>query len=351
MRIAVVARAPGAVETSIRLLCPAATVVRRPPALAGADLLVTADLVVTDDEAVRVALVAPSADRTGARVLYLPPELPELVVRDVLALAIEQHSTAAQLASVRHLHELILDTAVEGVWVVDRSCCTTFVNGRMAAMLGYAPEEMLGTWMFDLMADGSDEVTLSETSPTSGARGEQHEFRFRRKDGSHVWALLSTAPIRGSSGEYLGAIALVTDVTERNAAEAALRSNEESLALTLESIGEGVIAIGVDGGVVRMNAMAERLTGVALEEARSRPLHDVLRLFADPGCTVPAVVGSARSDAPDASTRRLWIRSRAGAVCAVADAASPMVDARGQVCGSVVVLRDLSSEQRAAEAE
>src|SRR5271170_661882 len=73
----------------------------------------------------------------------------------------------------------------------------------------------------------------------------------------------------------LATVAAAYVVRQQRRAAAALRLNEEDLRITLESIGDGVIATDREGKISRMNPVAVRLTGWPIEEARGRPLADV----------------------------------------------------------------------------
>lgn len=64
-------------------------------------------------------------------------------------------------------------------------------------------------------------------------------------------------------------------VQARDLVERALRENERKLAITLQSIGDAVIATDVEGRIARMNPAAERLTGWPLHEALAMPLTEV----------------------------------------------------------------------------
>jgi PAS domain-containing protein len=72
---------------------------------------------------------------------------------------------------------------------------------------------------------------------------------------------------------------LEVEVVERRRAEDAVRQSEQSLATTLNSIGDAVIATDTEGRVVRMNPVAEQLTGWSLEDARTRPLAEVFHIL------------------------------------------------------------------------
>ena len=128
----------------------------------------------------------------------------------------------------------LVETAHEGVWTIDAAGVTDYVNPRMAEMLGYTPAEMIGRPIFDFLDD--------ETRPLAQAslerrvrqtKGEVYERRLKRRDGSDLWTFMSTTPIFGLAGEYAGALAMVSDVTERRKLEAQLRQSQR-----LEAIGQ-----------------------------------------------------------------------------------------------------------------
>jgi PAS domain S-box-containing protein len=113
----------------------------------------------------------------------------------------------------------LLETAQEGVWTIDANANTSYVNASMARMLGYHPDEMMGHPLFDFMdADGRAEAEQNLEKRHRGERDE-HDFRFRKKDGSDFFGYLATNPIMGDNGEYLGALAMISDITGRRLAE------------------------------------------------------------------------------------------------------------------------------------
>ncbi len=138
-------------------------------------------------------------------------------------LDITPHKTAEQqLRESEERYRRIVETAEEGIWVLDADDITTFVNNKMAAILGFAPDEMIGHHVREFMPERI--VDSSEGAPASpeGFR-DHHDYRFRRKDGTEVWAMIATNPIFSRTGEYLGALAMVTDITARKKAERELQ--------------------------------------------------------------------------------------------------------------------------------
>ena len=121
----------------------------------------------------------------------------------------------------------IVETAQEGIWTLDAGGRTSFVNPKMAAMLGYAAEEMLGRPLLDFMDAEWRARATENLARRRGGIAEEHEFKFLRKDGSNLWASLSTTPIQDADGGYAGALAMVRDITEHHEAEELLRAAEE----------------------------------------------------------------------------------------------------------------------------
>ncbi|WP_329681345.1 PAS domain S-box protein, partial [Aquabacterium sp.] len=145
---------------------------------------------------------------------------------------------------------------------------------------------------------------------------------------------------------------LETEVKRRKSAEAHLLDIEQSLAVTLDSIGAGFIATDEQGHVTRMNAVAERITGWPEDEARGQLMWKV---FCEEGR--PAEVEASnpveemiRQCVTVNTTLRVVALARDGTATALELQAAPMRRDDGTVCGLAMVLRDLTQQNR-AEAE
>ena len=110
--------------------------------------------------------------------------------------------------------------------MIDTEGKTTFVNQKMADMLGCTAIEMIGQPLFAFMdAEGSAIAQANLERRREGIR-EQHDFKFRRRDGSDLWAMVSTNSLADKQGRYVGALAMVADITDRKQTEAALQQSE-----------------------------------------------------------------------------------------------------------------------------
>jgi PAS domain S-box-containing protein len=143
-------------------------------------------------------------------------------------------SSEALWASEEQYRQLI-ETMQEGVWTIDQDAYTTFVNPRMAEMLGYSVDEMQGKHLFSFMDESGVEIAKRNLERRQQGIKEEHDFEFVRKDGARIYALVATLPLTDTDGNYIGAIAGVQDITERKRAEDALQQRTAQVRLLFEA--------------------------------------------------------------------------------------------------------------------
>ncbi|MEH2418953.1 hybrid sensor histidine kinase/response regulator [Nostoc sp.] len=113
----------------------------------------------------------------------------------------------------------IVDTSYEGIWMIDQETQTEYVNQRLSQMLGYTAEEMLGRSLFDFMVQADGIAPEAKLEWFKGEGSDLKESQLCCKDGSYIWTLISTRAIFGEQNEFLGAIAMLTDITDRKRTE------------------------------------------------------------------------------------------------------------------------------------
>ena len=129
-------------------------------------------------------------------------------------------------------------TANEGIWILDAENNTTYANPKIAEMLGYTPEEMVGMSFFHFMkAEARIQAEVNLARVRKGM-SRQYDVKFVRKDHNDLWARLSTSPILDDEGHYDGMLGLVTDITARIRAEEVSRELLEELRLANEEMKE-----------------------------------------------------------------------------------------------------------------
>jgi PAS domain S-box-containing protein len=160
-----------------------------------------------------------------------------------------------------------------------------------------------------------------------------------------LWPLIPKAlrlPSRDAMQQLISQ--LQAEVQQRTAAQAALAETEESLAVTLASIGAGFIATDRDGRITRINPTAQALTGFDAAQALGRPLDEVYRRSRPDGAAMPApsveTLSQAGASGPRAAAAML--HTREDRVARIEESAAPLRSADGRVTGLAVVFRDMT---------
>jgi diguanylate cyclase (GGDEF)-like protein/PAS domain S-box-containing protein len=116
----------------------------------------------------------------------------------------------------------IVETAREGIWTIDGENRTTFVNPRMAELLGCPVEHIIGRSPFDFMDPEMRGLVERKLVERRQGITDQYELRLTRPDGSQLWTLLSTTPLKDTEGRYIGTLGMLTDISARKQTERVL---------------------------------------------------------------------------------------------------------------------------------
>ena len=261
-------------------------------------------------------------------------------------------------------YRYLVDAMNEGLAILDPENRMTYVNDKLCRMLDYSREQLLGKTIFEILDNDGDRTRLRRQIKSGEEDGGGQEIAWRRQNGQTMFTLVAPRSIYDDGGGYHGCFAVVTDITPRKRAENALREEKERLAVTLRSLGEGVVATDVEGRIMLMNEAAETMTGWSLEDARGEPVENVLHLLDETSTS-----GENRSPAPAQADEaaenpiRLALASGVGKAldCHVLDwnrnritislNGAPILDDRGKIAGGVLVFRDVTSERSWEEEE
>lgn len=151
------------------------------------------------------------------------------------------------------------------------------------------------------------------------------------------------------SGEI---VAVYDDVTQRKQAEEALRDSEEKYRITLNSIGDAVIATDIKGRITHMNPMAENLTGWKSENAMGQDLRTVFHIQdAKTGELAENPVDQViKSGKIVGLANHTQLVSKDGKSFQIADSGAPIKNEKGELTGVVLVFRDVTQEYQMREA-
>ena len=227
---------------------------------------------------------------------------------------------------------------------------TVAVNEGFEKTTGWSRDEVVGRSAVEIgfWSDPSMRREMVEALETVGEI-LQREISFRRKDGTQRDGVYSARAIELGSERHL--IFVMQDVTEERAAREALRREKENLAVTLDSIGDAVIATDTEGRITRMNPVASQLTGWSSEQAQGKRLREVFNIV-HPDSRKPAVSPVARvldSGSTVSLASHSLLISRDGKEHQIADSGAPILLDDGTVIGVVLVFRDMTQENQLQE--
>ncbi|MCW3109317.1 MAG: domain S-box, partial [Segetibacter sp.] len=109
----------------------------------------------------------------------------------------------------------IVETAQEGIWMIDENNKTVFINQKMCDMLEYSQQEMIGRTYLSFQDEEGQKVAIKKLQRQKKGINEECETEFITKSGRHIWTRLAINQILDDDGNYKGSLGMVTDITER----------------------------------------------------------------------------------------------------------------------------------------
>ncbi len=263
-----------------------------------------------------------------------------------LAEAQERRQRQAAERTVRE-HEArfrdIVETAHEGIWVLDAAGATSYANRQLGVLLG-VPVETLRECMWTEFLAPDDQACRDSIARLVQGTGERFECHLRRADGVRVWVLVSAAPCRDADGLVVGSLLMVTDLTAHKRAEAEVRKAERLQALSRLAGGIAhdfrnylTVVLGKIS-LVKMDLTPDellysRLTSAEGAALRAKELSEQLLTFAEGGAPVkrPTSIAELLREATTFALRG----TNVSAIFQVADDLWPLEADPGQV-GEVI---------------
>lgn len=291
-----------------------------------------------------VAIFRPEAGLPDSREQVLQSHASRLA-----ALAIERNLAEEALRTSEAKFRGLFEGVIEGVYQSTRDGRLVSVNSAFVKMLGYSSAEEMYALPSSVMLYWSA-PDRAEFVRKVDADGEVRsmEVVLRRRDGTQVVALENSRGVRDGSGRIVGYEGTVSDITERKRAEQAAFAEKDRALVTLQSIGDAVISTGASAQIDYLNPVAERLTGWNIEEARGRPIGDVLQLI-DESTRKPVAYALDRvlsAGEPSVPSDHNVLVNRRGEELAIQETATPIRNRDGTVVGAVIVFGDVTKERR-----
>ncbi|MFW5800021.1 MAG: PAS domain S-box protein, partial [Spirochaetota bacterium] len=181
----------------------------------------------------------------------------------------EQKKIEEALKESEEKYRNIVETANEGILILDKNYNIRFLNDKLTNMFGYSDEEMLNTSIFDYIPEEYKKLIKEQLKDKmKGVKGT-HDIKFIKKDNSELWAIVSTSPIYNPNKEYIGFIKMLTDITQR-------KKNEEKLKLlskVFQKSNDGIVITDPNAHIIEVNKSFTEITGYSQEEAKEKNIN------------------------------------------------------------------------------
>lgn len=193
----------------------------------------------------------------------------------------ERKLAEEQLRRSEERYRNIVDTAHEGIWLVDSNRTITFVNRRMTELLGYTEEEMTGRPLFDFIDPTSRPNAEHYLEKNRQTNSKSYDFPFRHSNGREVRTLLTTSPMEDPRGKsFNGTLGMVTDITERVLAEQELRKSEQKFRYVLDNSIDVIYELNIENQLYDyISPSAFKVLGVLPDDLIQHGLDKLMELI------------------------------------------------------------------------
>jgi len=284
----------------------------------------------------------PVRDAVGKQVFAV------VITRDIT----ERIRATGALRASEERFRLFAEHAPAAVALFDREMRYLAASRRYAADYRLSGERFIGRSHYDVFPEIPERWKEIHRRCLAGAVESCEEDPFPRADGTTDWVRWEMRPWWTPAGE-IGGVALFSEViTDRKLVADALAAEKERLAVTLQSIGDAVIATDERSRVTLLNPVAERLTGWSAAEAVGRPLAEVFHIVSeDTGEPAESPVERVfREGVVVGLANHTSLVARDGQEHPIADSGAPIRGPDRRVRGAVLVFRDQTAARETEEA-
>lgn len=248
---------------------------------------------------------------------------------------------------------LIFETSQSGMLLITPDGCIEYANNRTAEMFGCELSDLTRSSYADFIdaAEWQNGASIMKKLLRGDISCGQMERNYLRKSGGSFWGYVAGQRLERGDGSLKAVVVSITDISTLKMAVDELRAEKERLAVTLRSIGDGVITTDTKGHVVLINRVAEELCGWNQEEAEGKPLETVFRIISEAHRLPqqnPVFDVLSCGKIVELANHTLLI-SRSGVERSIADSAAPILNENREIIGVVLVFRDMTEKKHAEE--
>ncbi|HEY9145456.1 MAG TPA: PAS domain S-box protein, partial [Thiobacillus sp.] len=254
----------------------------------------------------------------------------------------------AELRESEARFRMLVESSSDLIWEVDAHGTYTYVSPKIRELLGYTPEEVIGTTPFDLMPAGEAERVRALFSGIAASRqpGFGIENINCHKDGHEVVLETNATPIFGPTGELAGYRGMDRDITARKQVEMALRQSRESLAEAQRIAGLGSWEWDIISGELRWSDGIYRIFGLSPEGSGATYATFIQLVHPDDRARVEQAVKVSVEHARPYRIEHRVVRPD-GSERVVQERGEVTLDANGNAVRMVGTVQDITEQKRA----
>jgi len=191
-----------------------------------------------------------------------------------------RETTERRLRESEARYRRIVETANEGIWIIDAEHRTTFANDRMGEILGFQPQEMVAKSFFDFM-DEQGPCDARHLFSAGQSNSRDYECKFKHRDGSDLWMRASCSTFSDENGNFAGLLGMFTDVTAHKQAQSQWLLQKTLLECQSEASLDGIVVVSPAREWISVNQRFIEMWEIPAHVVQSTSSVDALQAIAD----------------------------------------------------------------------
>ncbi len=257
----------------------------------------------------------------------------------------DQRQTEAALRASQNRYLLLMTHMNEGLVIEGPNGLMTFVNPKLCDFLGYPQSELVKRPMVNFLTAEGTATYLEQMEKCRQGEAGTYELVWQRNDGEQLFTVASTAPILKEDGQYQGSISIITNITARKKAGAALEASEAQYRWLVNHMNDGLNMHDAQGIINFVNPRHCAMLGYEEAELKGKDISS----FLAPESKATHYEQMKQHRQGKATTYEAIWRRKDGERLWTLVSGEPILE-EGEYKGCLNVLTDISDRVRAEEA-
>jgi PAS domain S-box-containing protein len=187
----------------------------------------------------------------------------------------ERKKAEEELRQSEEKYRQIVTTAQEGILILDQQGKITYLNKVLADWIGYRIEELMGEIVFKFIAEDL-EKTYERWEKRRVGVVESYDLKLKRKDGADVWLIVNGNALKDKEGNFVGLLAMITNITERKKIELTCKESEERFRGLVESTSDWIWQVDQNAVYTYASLKVKEILGYEPREVLGKTPFDLM---------------------------------------------------------------------------